>query len=72
MQTTRSGTNPRRDLILATNLIIIEAKRINSTDTCLGRLAAYMGMVHKTEQKQTSVIYAAASDGLSFRFRRIE
>ena len=60
---------------LATNLIIIEAKKINSTDTCLGQLTAYMGVVHanrKDEQKQNSVIYGAASDGLSFRFCRID
>ena len=59
----------------ATNLIIIEAKKINSTDTCLGQLTAYMGVVHayrKDEQKQNSVIYGAASDGLSFRFCRID
>ena len=60
---------------LATNLIIIEAKKIGFTDTCLGQLTAYMGIVHakrKDEQKQNSVIYGAASDGLSFRFCRID
>ena len=60
---------------LATNLIIIEAKKINSTDTCLGQLTAYMGLVHacrKDEKKQNSVIYGAATDGLSFRFCRID
>ena len=60
---------------LATNLIIIEAKKANSTDTCLGQLTAYMGVVHayrKDEQKQNSVIYGVASDGLSFRFCRID
>lgn len=60
---------------LATNLIIIEAKKVNSTDTCLGQLTAYMGVVHayrKDEQKQNCVIYGAASDGLSFRFCRID
>ena len=60
---------------LATNLIIIEAKKINSTDTCLGQLTAYMGIAHacrKDEQKQNSVVYGAASDGLSFRFCRID
>ena len=59
---------------LATNLIIIEAKKANSTDTCLGQLTAYMGVVHacrKDEQRQNSIIYGAASDGLSFRFCRI-
>ncbi|MCJ1387120.1 hypothetical protein MMC17_010249 [Xylographa soralifera] len=60
---------------LATNLIIIEAKKICSTDTCMGQLTAYMGAVHayrKDEQKQNSVVYGAASDGLSFRFCRID
>ena len=60
---------------LATNLIIIEAKKKNSTDTCLGQLTAYMGVVYanrKDEQKQNSIIYGAASDGLSFRFCRID
>ena len=60
---------------LSTNLIVIEAKKINSTDTCLGQLTAYMGIAHacrKDEQEQNSVIYGAASDGLSFRFCRID
>lgn len=60
---------------LATNLIIIEAKKLNYTDTCLGQLTAYMGVVHayrKDERKENSVIYGAASDGLSFRFCRID
>ena len=48
---------------------------MNSTDTCLGQLTAYMGVVHanrKDERKENSVIYGAASDGLSFRFCRID
>lgn len=60
---------------LAINLIIIEAKKFNLTDSCLGQLTAYMGVVHayrKDEQKQNAVIYGAASDGLSFRFCRID
>lgn len=59
----------------ATNLIIIEAKKVGSTDTCLGQLTAYMGLVHayrKDERKQNSVVYGAASDGLTFRFCRID
>lgn len=58
-----------------TNLIIIEAKKVGSTDTCLGQLTAYMGLVHayrKDERKQNSVIFGAASDGLTFRFCRID
>lgn len=60
---------------LATNLIVIEAKKINLTDACLGQLTAYMGVVHadrKNEQKENSVIYGAASDGFSFRFCHID
>ncbi|MCJ1484208.1 hypothetical protein MMC06_004376 [Schaereria dolodes] len=55
----------------ATNLIIVEAKKLHSTDTCLGQLTAYMGLVHasrKDEQKQNSAIYGVATDGLTFRF----
>ena len=58
------------------NLIIIRAKNSDSTDTCLGELAAYMGIAHasrKDEQKQSSsMIYGAAFDGLSFRVCRID
>lgn len=62
---------------LATNLIVIEAKKSNATDTCLGQLTAYMGIAHARrkeddERKQNAVIYGAASDGLSFRFCRID
>lgn len=66
--------SPIRDN-LATNLIIIEAKKRHYTDTCLGQLTAYMGLVHayrKDKHKENSVIYGAASDGLSFRFCRID
>ena len=66
---------PQKKSSLATNLIIIEAKKINFTDTCLGQLTAYMGIVHakrKDEQKRNSAIYGAASDGLTFRFCRID
>lgn len=58
-----------------TNLIIVEAKRTGSTDTFLGQLTAYMGIVHscrKDEKKENCVVYGAASDGLSFRFCRID
>jgi hypothetical protein len=60
---------------LATNLLIIEAKRRFVTDFALPQLASYMGAVHarrKEEQKQDSVIYGAASDGFTFRFCRID
>ena len=65
----------QRRFNFATNLIVIEAKKINSTDACLGQLTAYMGIAHacrKDEQKQNSVVYGAASDGLTFRFCRID
>lgn len=60
---------------LATNLIMVEAKKMYSTDTFLGQLTAYMGVVHacrKDEQNNNSVVYGAASDGMSFRFCRID
>lgn len=66
---------PQRKSNLSTNLIVIEAKKINFTDTCLGQLTAYMGIAHaykKDEQEQNSVIYGVASDGFSFRFCRID
>jgi hypothetical protein len=60
---------------LATNLLIIEAKRWGTTDLALPQLAAYMGIVHATrkeESKENSVVYGAASDGRVFRFCRID
>ncbi|KAL9100452.1 MAG: hypothetical protein Q9163_004176 [Psora crenata] len=66
---------PQEGLNLATNLIIIEAKKVGYTDTCLGQLAACMGVVYasrKDENKQNAVVYGIASDGLTFRFSRID
>lgn len=66
---------PQKEFNLAINLIIIGAKKINSTDTCLGHSTAYMGVVHtnrEDEQKKNSIIYGAASDGPSFRFCHID
>lgn len=43
----------------ATNLIIIEAKKIGFTDSCLGQLTAYMGGVHayrKDERKENLIM----------------
>ncbi len=60
---------------LATNLIIVEAKKRYLTDSCMGQLAAYMGVVHagrKEQKKENSIVYGAASDRLSFRFCRID
>lgn len=59
----------------ATNLIIIEAKKVGSTDSCLGQLTAYMGIVpacRKEEGKQNCNVYGATSDGFTFRFCRID
>ena len=60
---------------LATNLLIVEAKRWGTTDLALPQLAAYMGIVHSTrkeESKENYVVYGAASDGGVFRFCRID
>lgn len=59
----------------ATNLIIIEAKKVGSTDKCLGQLTAYMGIVHSCRKdggKQNCSVYGATSDGFTFRFCRID
>jgi hypothetical protein len=60
---------------LATNLLILEAKRRYQTDAALPQLAAYMGIVYTTrkeESKQNCVVYGASSDGRAFRFCRID
>jgi hypothetical protein len=60
---------------MATNLLIIEAKRFGGTDYALSQLVAYMGIVHSTrkeEQKENSVVYGIVSDGRVFRFCRID
>ena len=65
----------RQKSSLGTNLVMIEAKEPNATDTCLGQLAAYMGVIHsvrKEEKKKSAVVYGVASDGLSYRFCRID
>ncbi len=59
---------------LATNLLIVEAKRRYGTDTALPQLASYMGIIHtvrKEESKDNCVVYGASSDGIAFRFCRI-
>lgn len=59
---------------LATNLLIVEAKRRYGTDTALPQLASYMGIIHTTrkeESKENCVVYGASSDGIAFRFCRI-
>lgn len=69
------GNDSEKNTKFATNLIIIEAKKVGSTDTCLGRLTAYMGIVHacrKDGGKQNCSVYGATSDGFTFRFCRID
>jgi hypothetical protein len=60
---------------MATNLLIVEAKRQYYTDAALPQLASYMGIVHasrKAQSKENSIVYGAASDGSNFRFCRID
>ncbi len=60
---------------LATNLLIVEAKRQYYTDVALPQLAGYMGIVHtarKEKFKQNCVVYGVVSDGRTFRFCRID
>ena len=60
---------------LATNLLIVEAKRRFFTDAALPQLASYMGIVHasrKDMSKENCVVYGIASDGWTFRFCRID
>jgi hypothetical protein len=64
-----------KEKTLATNLVIIEAKRQYQTDAALPQLAAYMGIVYTTrkeESKENCVVYGASSDGRVFRFCRID
>ncbi len=60
---------------MATNLLIVEAKRQFYTDTALPQLASYMGIVHasrKDASKENCIVYGIASDGRGFRFCRID
>lgn len=60
---------------MATNLLIVKAKRQYYTDAALPQLASYMGIVHvsrKDESKENCIVYGPASDGKSFRFCRID
>lgn len=59
----------------ATSLVVVEAKKRDHTDTCLGQLTVYMGVVHasrKDQKKSNSAVYGVASDGLKFRFCQID
>lgn len=59
-----------------TNLIIVKAKEAGYVDICKGQLAAYMGMVQschrKSSGREDNSVHGVASDGLSFRFCRID
>lgn len=61
---------------LATNFIIIEAEELNGADVCVPRLTACMGAVHalrKQEGKKSdATVYGLATDGLAYRFCRID
>jgi hypothetical protein len=60
---------------MATNLLIVEAKREGYTDTAIPQLICYMGIVHaarKDASKENCIVYGAASDGRNFRFCRID
>ena len=60
---------------LATNLLIVEAKRRFFTDAALPQLASYMGIVHASRRdmsKENCVVFGIASDGWTFRFCRID
>ena len=60
---------------LATNLLIVEAKRQFYTDATLPQLVCYMGIVHtirKEESKDNCIVYGFASDGEFFRFCQID
>jgi hypothetical protein len=60
---------------MATNLLIVEAKRQYYTDAALPQLASYMGIVHashKGQSKENCIVYGAVSDGWNFRFCQID
>jgi hypothetical protein len=60
---------------MATNLIIVEAKREFATDAALSQLICYMGIVHTTrkqEMRENCKVYGFTSDGKSFRFCEID
>jgi len=60
---------------LATNLLLIEAKRRGNSEIALPQLAAYMGIVHatrKADKKYNKVVYGVACDGSCFIFCRID
>lgn len=58
-----------------TNLVIVEAKKEGSADTALPQLVSYLGIVsasRREQGKQNSVVYGIASDGVVFRFCRVD
>ncbi|RFU24436.1 hypothetical protein B7463_g11898, partial [Scytalidium lignicola] len=59
---------------LATNLVIVEAKRAPLSLSAMAQLAAYMGVIHTTRKekgKQNCLVYGLLSDGKNFVFSRI-
>lgn len=60
--------------LLATNLLIIKAKKYGTTTLALPQLAAYMGVIHttrKADRKYNAVVYGVALDAEYFIFCRI-
>jgi hypothetical protein len=60
--------------MLATNLVVVEAKRESCTDNAMAQLAACMRIVHTTckESKENCVVYGASSARRTLRFCRID
>ncbi|KAI9785973.1 MAG: hypothetical protein M1839_008239 [Geoglossum umbratile] len=59
----------------STNLLIVETKKLGTSETAIGQLLAYMAVVHRTrkaEGKQNAVIYGMTTDNNLFRFFRLD
>ncbi|KAI9843077.1 MAG: hypothetical protein M1837_006622 [Sclerophora amabilis] len=64
-----------KNATLGTNLVVVEAKRRHQSDSGLGQLVAYMGIIHeirKDEKRDNAVVYGISTDGVDFRFHRID
>ena len=60
---------------LATNLLVVEAKRTGGADQVLSQLAGYMGVIHaarNAKEKPNSIVFGIATDGNQFKFCRID
>ncbi|OBT88388.1 hypothetical protein VE02_02298 [Pseudogymnoascus sp. 03VT05] len=59
----------------ATNLVIVEAKKLGFADGALPQLISYLGIVsaaRREQRKRNAVVYGIASDGIVFRFCRVD